>query len=114
MSFVSEGEHKVKMSYINNIEIQEKYQQKQPGNPILLPLPQMRNSAFLIRIYHLSYIVVVCYCCLYSPLQPGEIQSMTPPSPMTKSIQSVVDVPVPASASFKASPVGQVLSIRVN
>ena len=39
---------------------------------------------------------------LYSPLHPGTTQSMTPPCPTTKSTQSVVDVPVPASGSFNA------------
>jgi hypothetical protein len=57
---------------------------------------------------------LIAYLLLYSPLQPGEIQSITPPSPTTRSIQSVVDVPVPASASFKEPSTGQVLSMRVN
>ena len=40
---------------------------------------------------------------------------MTPPSPITRSTQSVVDVPVPADASFNdLVEVGQVLSILVN
>eukprot|EP00581_Thalassiosira_minuscula_P021261 CAMPEP_0184439668 /NCGR_PEP_ID=MMETSP0738-20130409/723306_1 /TAXON_ID=385413 /ORGANISM="Thalassiosira miniscula, Strain CCMP1093" /LENGTH=65 /DNA_ID=CAMNT_0026807377 /DNA_START=484 /DNA_END=678 /DNA_ORIENTATION=+ len=40
---------------------------------------------------------------------------MTPPSPTTRSTQSVVDVPVPADGSFKdLDVVGQVLSILVN
>mmetsp|Transcript_1077 Transcript_1077/g.1886 ORF Transcript_1077/g.1886 Transcript_1077/m.1886 type:complete len:129 (-) Transcript_1077:895-1281(-) len=52
---------------------------------------------------------------LYSPRHPGTTQSMTPPSPTTRSTQSVVDVPVPADGSFKdLDVVGQVLSILVN
>lgn len=47
----------------------------------------------------------------YSPLQPGDIQSIIPPSPTTRLIQSVADAPVPAAASFRGRPGGQVLSI---
>lgn len=53
-----------------------------------------------------SSIQTIIYYFLYSPRQPGDIQSITPPSPTTKLIQSLVDVPVPAAASFRALPAG--------